>query len=91
MLQTAVVHVQSAGKAEADVGDMLAALLREPRSHAAELLGAQGVTRLDVLNYISHGVRKDPDARAGAWLPAGDGEEGRADVPRSPGGLRRRT
>ena len=47
VLQTAVVHVQSAGKAEADVGDMLAALLREPRSQAAQLLAAQGVTRLD--------------------------------------------
>src|SRR6266704_3643746 len=49
VLQTAVVHVQSAGKAEADVGDMLAALLREPRSPAAELLAAHGVTRLDAL------------------------------------------
>src|SRR5215468_6745993 len=77
VLQTAVVHVQSAGKAEADVGDMLAALLREPRSHAVDLLTAQGVTRLDVLNYISHGIRKDtdsdPDLAAG-----GEGEEGRA-------------
>ena len=59
-LQTAVVHVQSAGKDEADVGDMLAALMREPRSHAAALLGEQGVTRLDVLNFISHGVSKIP-------------------------------
>src|SRR5512134_2451694 len=55
-LQTAVVHVQSAGKDEADVGDMLAALMREARSHAVELLSAQGVTRLDLLNFISHGV-----------------------------------
>ena len=60
VLQTAVVHVQSAGKDEAGVGDMIAALMREARSHAVELLGAHGVTRLDVLNYISHGVRKGP-------------------------------
>jgi ATP-dependent Clp protease ATP-binding subunit ClpA len=66
-LQTAVVHVQSAGKDEADVGDMLAALMREPKSHAASLLGEQGVTRLDVLNFISHGVSKNPPSE-----PAGD-------------------
>jgi ATP-dependent Clp protease ATP-binding subunit ClpA len=80
VLQTAVVHVQSAGKSEADVGDMLAALLREPRSQAAELLAAQGVTRLDLLNYISHGVRKTPEGDP-TLAPGGDGEEG-------PGGSR---
>jgi ATP-dependent Clp protease ATP-binding subunit ClpA len=76
VLQTAVVHVQSAGKDEAGVGDMLAALLREARSHAVELLGAQGVTRLDVLNFISHGVRKAPlHERTGEeQAPAGEGE-----------------
>ncbi len=76
VLQTAVVHVQSAGKAEADVGDVLAALLREPRSHAVDLLGAQGVTRLDVLNYISHGIRKNPEGDPDL-APGGEGEEGR--------------
>ncbi len=77
VLQTAVVHVQSAGKAEADVGDMLAALLREPRSPAAELLAAHGVTRLDVLNYISHGLRKSPEGDP-EMAPGGEGEEGPA-------------
>jgi ATP-dependent Clp protease ATP-binding subunit ClpA len=75
VLQTAVVHVQSAGKSEADVGDMLAALLREPRSQAAELLANQGVTRLDLLNYISHGVRKHPHEDP-ELAPGGDGDEG---------------
>ena len=76
VLQTAVVHVQSAGKDEAGVGDMLAALLRETRSHAVELLGAQGVTRLDVLNFISHGVRKTPAREGeGESAPAGEREE----------------
>jgi ATP-dependent Clp protease ATP-binding subunit ClpA len=76
VLQTAVVHVQSAGRDEAGVGDMLAALLRETRSHAVELLGAQGVTRLDVLNFISHGVRKSPPREnEGEPLPAGEREE----------------
>src|SRR5512134_3505292 len=73
VLQTAVVHVQSAGKEEAGVGDMLAALLRETRSHAVELLGAQGVSRLDVLNFISHGVRKAPP-RGGDSEPTPAGE-----------------
>src|SRR5258706_3329163 len=77
VLQTAVVHSQGAGKAEADVGDILAALMREPRPPAAELLAAQDVTRLDLLNYISHGVRKNPLGDP-ALAPGGDGEEGPA-------------
>jgi ATP-dependent Clp protease ATP-binding subunit ClpA len=79
-LQTAVLHVQSAGKDEADVGDMLAALMREPRSHAAALLGEQGVTRLDVLNFISHGVSKNPapaPAEGGDLASSGTGDEDR--------------
>jgi ATP-dependent Clp protease ATP-binding subunit ClpA len=84
VLQTAVLHVQSAGKGEVEAGDLLAALLQQPRSHAAQVLTAQGVTRLDVLNYISHGVTKVPmasdDAREdGAGdtpAPGGAGEEG---------------
>jgi ATP-dependent Clp protease ATP-binding subunit ClpA len=76
VLQTAVVHVQSAGKDEAGVGDMLAALMREAHSHAVELLGQHGVTRLDLLNFISHGVRKAPPRdRTGEGAPAGEGEE----------------
>jgi ATP-dependent Clp protease ATP-binding subunit ClpA len=76
VLQTAVVHVQSAGKDEAGIGDMLAALMREVRSHAVELLTAQGVTRLDVLNYISHGTRKSgPRERDGEGEAAGSESE----------------
>jgi ATP-dependent Clp protease ATP-binding subunit ClpA len=86
VLQTAVVHVQSAGKDEAGVGDMLAALMREARSRAVELLAGHGVTRLDVLNYISHGVRKGPlreSEGAGEGVGAGEGEEERGS-PRDP-------
>ena len=89
VLQTAVVHVQSAGKDEAGVGDMLAALMREARSHAVELLSAHGVTRLDLLNYISHGVRKSPGReRDGEAAPdatgAGEGEDDEAGASRDP-------
>src|SRR5687768_3754908 len=58
VLQTAVLHVQSAQRAEVQAGDILAAILQQPRSQAARLLAAQGITRLDVLEYISHGISK---------------------------------
>jgi ATP-dependent Clp protease ATP-binding subunit ClpA len=71
VLQTAVLHVQSAGKGEVEAGDLLAALLQQPKSFAAQLLASQGVTRLDVLNYISHGISKVP------MLPPADPGEDR--------------
>jgi ATP-dependent Clp protease ATP-binding subunit ClpA len=66
VLQTAVLHVQSSQREEATAGDVLAAILQQPKSHAAELLAAQGITRLDVLNFISHGIAKNPAAPAGS-------------------------
>ncbi len=62
VLQTTILHVQSAQRDEANAGDVLAAILQQPRTHAARLLADQGVTRLDVLNYISHGITKGPAA-----------------------------
>jgi ATP-dependent Clp protease ATP-binding subunit ClpA len=58
VLQTAVLHVQSAQRSEVQAGDILAAMLQQPRSQAAKFLAAQGITRLDVLEYISHGISK---------------------------------
>jgi ATP-dependent Clp protease ATP-binding subunit ClpA len=60
VLQTAVLHVQSAGRGEVQAGDLVAALLQQPQAFAAQLLELQGITRLDVLNYISHGISKVP-------------------------------
>ena len=60
VLQTAVLHVQSSGRAEVSVGDILAAMMQQPQSHAAYLLSSHGLTRLDILNYISHGISKIP-------------------------------
>src|SRR5262245_22373982 len=82
VLQAAVLHVQSAGRDEAKVGDVLAALMQQPRAVAAQLLAAQGVTRLDILNYISHGVTKIPRVTPDAGdepAAAGVGDE---DAPR---------
>ena len=60
VLSTAAMHAQSSAKDEVTEGDLLAALLNETTSAGARELEAQGVTRLDVLNFISHGVRKSP-------------------------------
>ena len=80
LLQSAVLHVQSAGKSEADIGDVLAALMQQPKSFAAETLAAQGITRLDILNYISHGVSRRPDASTPGPAGAGEGEDGPASA-----------
>lgn len=62
VLEYSVRQAQGAGKYEIDGGNVLAALYQESHSHAAYLLKKQGVTRLDVLNYISHGVSKINDS-----------------------------
>ena len=66
VLQTAVLHVQSAGRQEVHSGDVIAATLQQNRSHAAQLLAAQGITRLDVLEYITHGKTKVPPSTPGS-------------------------
>src|SRR3954471_23590334 len=60
VLQTAVLHVQSAQKPEVQAGDILAAILQQPRTQAARLLESHGLTRLDILDFISHGISKTP-------------------------------
>ncbi len=84
VLQTAVLHVQSAQRQEVAAGDILAAILQQAKSHAARLLDAQGITRLDVLDYISHGVAKTPvehePAPTDDEAVAGVGREGAASA-----------
>jgi len=60
VIQRAVNHARSAEKQEVTVSDILASIFLEKDSHAEYFLGAEGVTRLDVLNYISHSVSKTP-------------------------------
>lgn len=57
-LHRALVQAQASGQSTIDGGNVLAAMFQEKRSHAVYLLEKQGITRLDVLNYISHGISK---------------------------------
>jgi ATP-dependent Clp protease ATP-binding subunit ClpA len=58
VLQRAVFHVQSSGRKEVSVANVLVAIFSEKHSHAAYLLALQDVSRLDVVNFISHGLSK---------------------------------
>jgi len=61
VLQRAFNHVQSAGKQEVNSGDVLASILLEQDSPAVHILETEGISRLDVLDYISHGISKLSD------------------------------
>ena len=58
VIQRAMLHVQSSGKKEVTGANVLVAIFGEKESHAVFFLNQQGVTRLDVVNFISHGVSK---------------------------------
>ncbi|MEQ1488081.1 MAG: ATP-dependent Clp protease ATP-binding subunit ClpA [Methylotenera sp.] len=58
VIQRAMLHVQSSGKKEVTGANVLVAIFGEKDSHAVFFLHQQGVTRLDIVNYISHGVSK---------------------------------
>jgi ATP-dependent Clp protease ATP-binding subunit ClpA len=69
VIQRAILHVQSSGKKEVTGANVLVAIFGEKDSHAVYFLQRQGITRLDVVNFISHGVTKNP-APAGKEEPA---------------------
>ncbi len=58
VVQRAVIHVQSSGREEVTGANILVAIFHERDSHAAYFLEQQDVTRLDVVNFISHGITK---------------------------------
>ncbi len=58
IMQRAIMHVRSSGKEEVDGGNVLVAIFSEVDSHAVYFLNNQGVERLDVVQYISHGISK---------------------------------
>ena len=61
VLQRAVFHVQSSGRKEVTAANVLVAIFGEKQSHAVYLLSLQEVSRLDVVNYISHGLMRGPE------------------------------
>ena len=61
VIQTAVSHVRSAEKQETDAGDIISAIFLEKDSYAVHFLESEGITRLEVLNFISHGIPKFED------------------------------
>ncbi|ROH84555.1 ATP-dependent Clp protease ATP-binding subunit ClpA [Pseudomethylobacillus aquaticus] len=61
VIQRAILHVQSSGKKEVTGANVLVAIYGEKDSHAVFFLHQQGVTRLDIVNFISHGVAKVAD------------------------------
>ena len=63
VIQRAILHVQSSGKKEVNGANVLVAIYGEKDSHAVYFLQKQGVTRLDVVNYISHGISKVPQPK----------------------------
>jgi ATP-dependent Clp protease ATP-binding subunit ClpA len=75
VLQRAVFHVQSSGKKEVGVTNVLVAIFSEKQSHAVFLLNRQHVARLDVVNYISHGLSKIAEEKT-------EKEDGQADTER---------
>ena len=66
VLQRAVYHVQSSGKKEVTGANVLVAIFGEKESHAVYYLNQQDVTRLDVVNYLSHGVAKNGEEADGS-------------------------
>ncbi len=62
VIQRAILHVQSSGKKEVTGANVLVAIFGEKDSHAVYFLHQKSVTRLDVVNYISHGISKVPQS-----------------------------
>jgi ATP-dependent Clp protease ATP-binding subunit ClpA len=60
VIQRAILHVQSSGKKEVTGANVLVAIFGEKESHAVYFLNQRGVTRLDVVNFIAHGISKTP-------------------------------
>ncbi len=77
VIQRAIMHVQSTGNGKKEVtgANVLVAIFGEKDSHAVYYLHQQGVTRLDVVNFIAHGIKKsDPPEPTKSSEPTGNGE-----------------
>ncbi|WP_376690511.1 ATP-dependent Clp protease ATP-binding subunit ClpA [Wenzhouxiangella sp. EGI_FJ10409] len=83
VLQRALYHVQSADKKEVLGANVLVAIFSEKDSHAVYLLGKQDLARLDVVNYLSHGIAKTDETGPQAGTDAAQGAEGAAEEEKS--------
>ncbi len=79
VLQRAVFHVQSSGRSEVSGANVLVAIFSEQESQAAYLLRKHDVSRLDVVNFISHGTRKDETQAPGPENPVNEEQAGGED------------
>ncbi len=86
VIQRAILHVQSSGKKEVTGANVLVAIFGEKDSHAVYVLHQQGVTRLDVVNFISHGITKTPQGKE-QKAGAGPEQESGGDDQQSGGAL----
>ncbi|MCS6787315.1 MAG: ATP-dependent Clp protease ATP-binding subunit ClpA [Thiobacillaceae bacterium] len=75
VIQRAILHVQSSGKKEVTGANVLVAIFGEKDSHALHFLTQQGITRLDVVNYISHGITKTPQENTTSGRGDAGGQE----------------
>ncbi len=79
VFQRAVQHVQSSGSKEVSGANILVAIFGERESHAAFFLHQQNIARLDMVNYIAHGITKNPEDETGDSTTSGDYDESRQD------------
>jgi len=80
-MDRARMHVEHSGKREVDAGDILAAIFEEDDTHAAFFLQQEGIERLDILDYISHGMGRDAGASS---FPGGAGQQKGAEDAEAP-------
>ena len=83
VIQRAILHVQSSGKKEVTGANVLVTIFGEKDSHAVYFLHQKGVTRLDVVNFISHGITKVPQTAPAKPQPESEAE---SDQEQSAGG-----
>jgi len=84
VIQRAILHVQSSGKKEVTGANVLVAIFGEKDSHAVYFLQQQGIARLDVVNYISHGITKTPQAHQGKNADQDAEQETQTETSNSP-------
>jgi len=82
VIQRAVIHVQSSGREEVTGANVLVALFSERESHAVYFLQLQDISRLDAVNYISHGIAKVPGVSQSRTVHGSDEDAQEDDVVR---------